>query len=129
MASKFCIEESNMSSPSVTPPSNNESSIKELLEQEHELIRAKLVSETAKMPWTDLQRFFAGGSTLYVAAELDLIDVAFAFQQDLADQVKPWLDQSLVAPVSNDQAKTWIEQDSLLWTVVVKPWVLLQSKK
>lgn len=99
------------------------------LEHDHELIRAKLVSETAKMPWTDLQRFFANGSTLFVAARLDLIDVAFAFQQDQADLVKPWLEQALVAPVSIDQAKTWIEQDSSLWTVVVKPWVLIQSPK
>lgn len=99
------------------------------IEQDLELIRAKLVSETAKMPWTDLQRFFANGSTLFVATELDLIDVAFAFQQDQAGMVKPWLEQALVAPVSIDQAKAWIEQDKLLWTVVVKPWVLIQLPK
>ena len=103
------------------------------LQQEHEhdleLIRGKLISETATMPWTELQRFFANGSTLYVSPELDLIDVAFAFQRDIADQVKPWLDQALVAPVSTDQAKAWFKQDSLLWTVVVKPWVLLQLPK
>jgi hypothetical protein len=105
----------------------NNSSVNDFgLEHDLELIRAKLVSETAKMPWIDLQRFFANGSTLYVAPELDLIDVAFAFQQDQADNVKPWLEQTLVAPVSTDQAKAWIEQDSQLWTVVVKPWVLLQ---
>ena len=102
---------------------------KQELEHDLELIRAKLVTETAKMAWTDLQRFFANGSTLYVAAELDLIDVAFAFQQDQADQVKPWLEQTLVAPVSTDQAKNWVKQDSLLWTVVVKPWVLIQLPK
>ena len=99
------------------------------LQHDLELIRAKLVTETAKIPWADLQRFFANGSTLYVAAKLDLVDVAFAFQQDQADQVQPWLEQSLVAPVSTDQAKAWIKRDSLLWTVVVKPWVLLQLPK
>ncbi|MFT5657538.1 MAG: hypothetical protein ACI9KN_000811 [Gammaproteobacteria bacterium] len=98
-------------------------------EQDPDLIRAKLVSETAKMPWTELQRFFAGGYTLYVTDQLDLIDVAFAFQQDLAAEVKPWLDQALVAPVNTDQARDWIEKECLLWTVVVKPWVLLQSPK
>ena len=65
----------------------NDSDLESILQQEHEqdleLIRGKLVSETAKMPWTDLQRFFANGSTLYVSPELDLIDVAFAFQRDL----------------------------------------------
>ncbi|MGK0399258.1 MAG: hypothetical protein ACJA0I_001559 [Gammaproteobacteria bacterium] len=111
----------------------NDSDLESILQQEHEqdleLIRGKLISETAKMPWTDLQRFFANGSTLYVSPELDLIDVAFAFQRDLADQVKPWLDQALVATVSTEQAKAWFEQDSLLWTVVVKPWVLIQLPK
>jgi hypothetical protein len=111
----------------------NDSDLEGILQQEHEqdlvIIRGKLVSETAKMPWSDLQRFFANGSTLYVSSELDLIDVAFAFQRDLADQVKPWLDQALVTTVSTEQAKTWFEQDSLLWTVVVKPWVLLQLPK
>lgn len=108
-------------------------SLETILAQEHEqdleLIRGKLLSETAKIPWTELQRFFANGSTLYVSPELDLIDVAFAFQRDLADQVKPWLDQALVAVVSTEQAKEWFNQDSLLWTVVVKPWVLIQLPK
>ena len=48
----------------------NDSDLEGILQQEHEqdlvLIRGKLVSETAKMPWSDLQRFFANGSTLYV---------------------------------------------------------------
>ncbi|MFT7528954.1 MAG: hypothetical protein ACI9LY_004122 [Arenicella sp.] len=122
-----------MKLPNMNKPTMNNPDLESILQQEHEqdleLIRGKLVSETAKMPWSELQRFFANGSTLYVAPELDLIDVAFAFQRDLADQVKPWLDQALVATVSTDQAKEWFEQDSLLWTVVVKPWVLIQLPK
>jgi hypothetical protein len=117
----------------VKKPTRDNPDLESILQQEHqqdlELIRGKLVSETAKMPWTELQRFFANGSTLYVSAELDLIDVAFAFQLDLADQVKPWLDQALVAPVSTNQGKVWFQQDRLLWTVVVKPWVLIQLPK
>jgi hypothetical protein len=122
-----------MSITKINKPTMNDPDLERILEQELEqdleLIRGKLISETAKMPWTDLQRFFANGSTLYVSPELDLIDVAFAFQRDLAVQVKPWLDQALVATVSTEQAKEWFEQDSLLWTVVVKPWVLLQLPK
>ena len=109
--------------------SNLEDTIKQEYEQEIELIRGKLVSETAKMAWTDLQRFFANGSTLYVSPELDLIDVAFVFQQDLVDEVKSWLDQALIATVNTEQAKEWFEKDCLLWAVVVKPWVLLQLPK
>jgi hypothetical protein len=122
-----------MKRPNMNKPTMNNADLEGILQQEHEqdleLIRGKLVSETAKMPWNELQRFFANGSTLYIAPELDLIDVAFAFQRDLADQVKPWLDQAFVATVSTEQAKEWFEQDSLLWTVVVKPWVLVQLPK
>ena len=95
---------------------------------EEELLRAKLISETAKIAWTELQRFFAAGQTLSVSPDLDLIDVAFAFQQDDTEQVKSWLDQKLVSPVSDAQARDWISHDNLIWTVVVKPWVLVQTQ-
>ena len=95
-------------------------------EQDHDLIRAKLNSETAHMPWKDLQRFFAAGDTLYVATHLDLIQVAFAFQQNQVVDVEHWLAQFELAPVSIEQAKTWLKTDALLWTVVVKPWILVQ---
>jgi hypothetical protein len=91
------------------------------------LIRAKLVSETAKIAWSELQRFFAAGQTLFVVAELDLIDVAFAFQQDDAGQVKSWLQKEMVYPVVDSLAREWISHDSTVWTVVVKPWVLVQN--
>ena len=59
--------------------------IEELQKQDRDLIRAKINSETAKIPWKELQRFFAGGNTLLVATELDLVDVACAFHQDEAN--------------------------------------------
>jgi hypothetical protein len=96
---------------------------------DEELIRAKLVSETAKIAWSELQRFFAAGQTLFVVAELDLIDVAFTFQQDDAAQVKHWLQQEMVYPVADTQAREWIDRDGIVWTVVVKPWVLVQHPK
>lgn len=91
------------------------------------VIRAKLVSETAKIAWSELQRFFAAGQALFVVAELDLIDVAYAFQQDDAGQVKSWLQREMVYPVVDSLAREWISQDSTVWTVVVKPWVLVQN--
>ncbi len=96
---------------------------------DEELLRAKLVSETAKIAWSDLQRFFAAGQTLFVVSELDLIDVAFAFQQDDAMQVEHWFRQEMVYPVADTQAREWISHDSIVWTVVVKPWLLVQNLK
>jgi len=96
-------------------------------DSDEELVRTRLNSETAKIAWLELQRFFAAGQILFVAADLDLIDVAFAFQQDDTEQVKYWLQQALVAPVSDTQAGDWFKRDIILWTVVVKPWVLVQN--
>jgi len=91
-----------------------------------QLIRGKLNSETARMPWKELQRYFAGGYTLFVSLELDLIDVAYQFEQDNAQQIERWLNDNLIHQVSNDQAREWYNNDSVLWACVVRPWVLLQ---
>ena len=97
------------------------------MQQERELERAKIVSETAKIPWLELQRFFAAGKVMLVAAELDLVDVAYAFQLDDIEQVKTWTKNQQVSPVNDDQAKQWVADDASLWAVVIKPWVLVQT--
>ncbi|MDH3630945.1 MAG: DUF2288 domain-containing protein [Gammaproteobacteria bacterium] len=101
--------------------------IEELLRQDRELKRGKIISETARIPWQELQRFFAAGKVMLVAPGLDLVDVAFALQEDDVDQVKSWTEALQVMPVPDDQAKEWIASDALLWAVVVKPWVLVQT--
>jgi len=101
--------------------------IEEFLQQERELERAKIVSETAKIPWLELQRYFAAGKVMLVAAELDLVDVAYALQLDNVEQVKTWTESQQVSPVDDDQAKHWVTSEAMLWAVVVKPWVLVQT--
>ncbi len=101
--------------------------IEELLRQDRELKRARITSETAKIPWQELQRFFAAGKVMLVAPGLDLVDVAYALQEDDVDQVKSWTEALQVIPVPDDQAKQWITNDDTLWAVVVKPWVLVQT--
>ena len=101
--------------------------IEELLQQERELERAKIITETARIPWRELQRFFAGGKVFWIAADLDLVDVACAVQQDDVAQVRALTDAGRLAPVSDEQAKRWIDSDALLWAVVIKPWVLVQE--
>lgn len=101
--------------------------IEELLRQDRELKRAKIISETAKIPWHELQRFFAAGKVMLVAPGLDLVDVAYALQEDDVEPVKVWTESRQVATVSDDQAKDWITDDTTLWAVVVKPWVLVQK--
>lgn len=101
--------------------------IEELLRQDRELKRAKIISETAKIPWLDLQRFFASGKVMLVTPELDLVDVAFALQEDNIEQVKTWTKDLQVFPVTDDDARNWVASDASLWAVVVKPWGLVQE--
>lgn len=96
-------------------------------ETDPELGRANINAETAKIPWQDLQRFYASGRTLFVNTELDLVEVALAFQQDNTKQVEQWLNLRQIEAVSIEQAKQWVTEDSLVWAVVVKPWVLIQA--
>ncbi len=91
--------------------------------------REELNAETAKIPWQELQRFFANGSTIYVSPELDLIDVAIEICHDNKEQIEQWMTDESVGQVSDDQAVAWLEADATLWSVVVKPWVLVQPLK
>ena len=102
--------------------------IEELLRQERELERAKILCETARIPWRELQRFFAAGKVFWVAPELDLVDIATALQQDDLQRVQALTENGQLAPASDEQAKAWIGDDAVLWAVVIKPWVLVQDK-
>ncbi len=90
------------------------------------LLNAKLEGETAKIPWSELQRFFANGTALYVAPGLDLLEVAAQISNNNAEQVKAWQDDDKLGQISDAQALAWFESDALMWSVVVRPWVLVQ---
>jgi len=90
--------------------------------------RAQINAETAKIGWHELQRFFAQGTAISVDPQLDLVEVAWQIAQDNKDQLERWLDAGVVAPVSDQQAAKWLAADAVVWTVVVRPWVLVQLK-
>ncbi|NOR68585.1 MAG: DUF2288 family protein [Methylomarinum sp.] len=83
--------------------------------------------ETSQIPWHELQRFFASGLAISVSPEIDLVEVAYQFSMDNKTEVEQWLKEQKVAPVSDQQALKWFEQESTVWAVVVKPWVLVQE--
>lgn len=91
-----------------------------------EIHRAKLNLETAQMPWTDMQRYFASGAALYVSPELDLVEVGYQMSLDNAGQISQWMASGAFGKVSDEQARLWLERDAMLWAVVVSPWVLVQ---
>ncbi len=83
--------------------------------------------ETAQIRWHELQRFFASGSAIAVDASLDLTQVAAQIAANNAAQIKECMDAGLVDAVKDSQALAWYEADALVWAVVIKPWVLVQS--
>lgn len=96
---------------------------------QHEFLRAKLNQETAEIPWTELLRFYAAGSVISVADDLDLVEVAARMSGDDTEAVARWIDENRIARVSDAQAQAWVASDASLWTVVVKPWILVQERK
>ncbi len=92
-----------------------------------EINRAKLNLETSQIAWKDLQRYFASGVALYVADDLDLVEVAFQMSEDNATQIQQWMAAGKFGKVSDEQAAAWYAANALLWAVVVSPWVLVQQ--
>ncbi len=89
-------------------------------------LRQELNEQTAQMHWSELERFFASGSVISVAGELDLIDVGARIAADDKESVLGWMQGGLLWKVTDDEAGSWHAADTLLWTVVVKPWILVQ---
>jgi hypothetical protein len=94
---------------------------------ETDLAREKVNLETSQIAWKELQRFFANGTAVYVAPELDLVEVAYQFSMDNKAQVEQWLQNNQLGLVSDQQALNWFEADAQVWCVVVKPWILVQG--
>jgi hypothetical protein len=98
-------------------------------DKQDELLRAKLNLETSQMPWKELLRYFAAGMVISVNHELDLVDVAMRIASDDKAAVAQWMSENRIAKVSDVQAEAWLDADVALWTVVVKPWILVQAAK
>lgn len=91
-----------------------------------QLARGKLISESARIPWQDLQRFFANGTAIFVAPELDMVEAAYQISIDNAVLVQKWQAGGLLGQVADSQAMGWLESGVDVWSVVVRPWVLVQ---
>jgi hypothetical protein len=87
---------------------------------------ARLNAETAKITWHELQKHYAAGNVLAVAAAADLIQVAIALHRDSRELVQRWLDDGTLSRVQDQQAMDWYNQNKLLWALVIPPFVLVQ---
>lgn len=91
------------------------------------LLHAKLTTETAKIPWRELQRFFAMGRAMRVADGVDLVQLAVWMTQDQSGPVEALVARGEIGPVADDQAREWLDADAVVWAVVVRPWLLVQA--
>jgi hypothetical protein len=94
-----------------------------------EVYRTKINQETSRIAWKELQRFFASGAVVLVAAELDLVEVAFQISEDNKSPIALWLSDGRIGKVTDEQALAWYEEDADVWAVVVSPYVLIQEVK
>ena len=86
----------------------------------------KLNRETGKIPWRDLQKFFAQGRAIWVAEGQDLIEAARWVVEDNSEQVRNLMDSGKLGNVSDQMAREWLDHDETVWAVVSAPWVLVQ---
>ena len=87
----------------------------------------KLNLETARIHWHELQTHFARGMVIWVAAELDLVNIAHLIAADNSAAIALLMHEGKLAPVSTAQAQQFWQHNTALWAVVVAPWVLVQS--
>ncbi|MET0858009.1 MAG: DUF2288 domain-containing protein [Telluria sp.] len=92
-------------------------------------LRLKINSETARLPWAELEKHFAQGSVVFVSPDLDLIDVAVRNSHDDKDSISRWMGDGKIGKVTDEQAQVWTEGQASLWTSVVHPFILVQQEK
>jgi len=92
-------------------------------------LRQKVNRETARLPWTELMRHFASGNVVWVADELDLVEVAVRIAHDDKASIGQWMAAGQIAKVSDVQAQGWLETEAELWASVVSPFILVQQQK
>lgn len=88
----------------------------------------RLLGETAKIDWKDLESFFARGVLLFVSPGVDLVSVAEAVANDDKTTVTQWLTSGMVQRMQAEQAADFAARTPELWAVVVAPWVLVQER-
>ena len=92
-------------------------------------LKERLNLQTARISWSEIERFFARGRVLDVTAEVDLIEVAVALTEDNVEKFDRWTHANQVRHLSDATAKQWVADDNNLWAVVIAPWVIAQKRE
>lgn len=89
--------------------------------------KAKILGETAKISWQQLEHFYAQGKLILVSDTLNLVEVGYSISLDDATKIIEWMEQGLLLKQFDHQAKQWHQQNAEVWSVVIHPWVLVQA--
>src|SRR5512143_2201014 len=92
-----------------------------------DILRAKLNLETAQLAWPELERHFARGVVIKVAAGMDLVDAALQVAENNTATVQQWLADGRIAKAELSDAEDWHARQPMFWAVVVAPWILVQE--
>jgi hypothetical protein len=87
----------------------------------------KLLGETARIDWTELERFFAQGRLLLVMPDADLVGIAESIANDDKSRITEWLSTGVLQAMPNTIAADFAARKPALWAVVVSPWVCVQE--
>ncbi len=93
---------------------------------EPQSLNQKLNLETARIGWHELQTHFARGLTVYVAPELDLVNIAHMMAADDSTTIALLMREGRLGRVTEAQAQQFWQHNTPMWAVVVAPWVLVQ---
>lgn len=96
-------------------------------ERTRQNLKEHFEKERGRIAWSQLDRFFAAGVVLEVESRLDLIDTAVAMALDEKGAVEKWVESGRLQAISDEVAREWFEGDTLVDSVVVPPWVLVQT--
>ncbi len=97
------------------------------MSEDIEELRAKLISETGKLEWHELERHFARGAVVVVNPGIDLIDVAVSMANDDKAVMEKWFDAGTVRRAEAVDAEAWVKIQPIFWVVVILPWVVIQE--
>ena len=94
-----------------------------------EQLRADFLAQTARIRFSELQRYFAAGKLVVVSEGQDLVEVAVELALDNTTQFATWIDNEALVMASAEQAMRWHTGEVELWAVVANPWVLVQEHR
>ncbi len=97
------------------------------MSEEIEALRARLISETGKLEWHELERHFARGAVVAVNPGIDLIEVALCMANDDREAMERWFNAGAVRRADTADAEGWVKAQPLFWAVVIAPWVVIQE--